>query len=124
MTRWNVFLEEPLVGGKSAIRTLRIRAKKCSRAPERVSDSERAQAMQYSRHPRLRRFSWHPVVVLFPLAYFAYRLSTHGVSVTRVLSFAFMCVWFVLAVINFAGKGRFLDWLYSDEETENHNTKE
>jgi len=80
--------------------------------------------MQHPRHPRLRRFSWHPVVVALPLAYFVYRLISHGVTVMRVVSLAFIVIWFVLGMINFATKDRFLDWLYSDEETGNRKTEE
>ena len=68
------------------------------------------------KHPRLRLFSWHPLLAAVPFSYLVHRVSVRGFTTLGTITLAVVTIWFVLAVVDLATRHRYLDWLYSEDD--------
>lgn len=70
-----------------------------------------------SRHPLMRRINWNPFVVAPILGFMIYRICMGRTGIIDYTGAAFIGLWFALAAVDLATGHRFLDSLYSDEQS-------
>ena len=75
-------------------------------------------------HPKFRLFNWHPFVVIFPFTYFLVSIVVNELTVMRIIGMSVITLWFGLSIYNKVTNNKFLDFIYSEKESENDSTED